>query len=155
MFACGTGSYQPVCAFIQLGARGKVRDTLVSHGPIAEGGKRTPSKWGAEGAWGGWPASLAQSLTLCMAPSSPGLAVPGCPVGMGPSPGIPFKASACCRAEHTSLLLPTRLHMSSLFPASPWADISSLALAGSWGSPHAVGDPLLGIGARTVPVQPS
>ncbi|NXG89493.1 SEM3D protein, partial [Stercorarius parasiticus] len=30
VFACGTGSYQPVCAFIQLGARGKVRDTLAS-----------------------------------------------------------------------------------------------------------------------------
>ncbi|NWW92335.1 SEM3D protein, partial [Rhynochetos jubatus] len=27
VYACGTGSYQPVCAFIQLGARGKVRDT--------------------------------------------------------------------------------------------------------------------------------
>lgn len=27
VFACGTGSYQPVCAFIQLGARGKVRLT--------------------------------------------------------------------------------------------------------------------------------
>uniref|UniRef100_A0A8D0EIV7 Semaphorin 3D n=1 Tax=Strix occidentalis caurina TaxID=311401 RepID=A0A8D0EIV7_STROC len=34
VFACGTGSYQPVCAFIQLGARGKVRDTLTSHVPI-------------------------------------------------------------------------------------------------------------------------
>uniref|UniRef100_A0A8C8A5Z8 Semaphorin 3D n=1 Tax=Otus sunia TaxID=257818 RepID=A0A8C8A5Z8_9STRI len=34
VFACGTGSYQPVCAFIQLGARGKVRDTLTSHIPI-------------------------------------------------------------------------------------------------------------------------
>ncbi|NXG37319.1 SEM3D protein, partial [Dromaius novaehollandiae] len=31
VFACGTGSYQPVCAFIQLGGRAKVRDTLVSH----------------------------------------------------------------------------------------------------------------------------
>uniref|UniRef100_A0A663EVC1 Semaphorin 3D n=1 Tax=Aquila chrysaetos chrysaetos TaxID=223781 RepID=A0A663EVC1_AQUCH len=31
VFACGTGSYQPVCAFIQLGARGKVRDTLRWH----------------------------------------------------------------------------------------------------------------------------
>ncbi|NXD97309.1 SEM3D protein, partial [Chaetorhynchus papuensis] len=31
VFACGTGSYQPVCAFIQLGARGKVRDTLDRH----------------------------------------------------------------------------------------------------------------------------
>ncbi|NXG76862.1 SEM3D protein, partial [Baryphthengus martii] len=31
VFACGTGSYQPVCAFIQLGARGKVRDTLAGH----------------------------------------------------------------------------------------------------------------------------
>uniref|UniRef100_A0A8D0KQ07 Semaphorin 3D n=1 Tax=Strix occidentalis caurina TaxID=311401 RepID=A0A8D0KQ07_STROC len=43
VFACGTGSYQPVCAFIQLGARGKVRDTLTSHVPIAEGGKRPPA----------------------------------------------------------------------------------------------------------------
>lgn len=57
MFACGTGSYQPVCAFIQLGARGKVRDTVASHGPIAEGGKRTPSKWGQkEPGEGGQPA---------------------------------------------------------------------------------------------------
>uniref|UniRef100_A0A8C3QF48 Semaphorin-3D n=1 Tax=Cyanoderma ruficeps TaxID=181631 RepID=A0A8C3QF48_9PASS len=31
VFACGTGSYQPVCAFIQLGARGKVRGTLDRH----------------------------------------------------------------------------------------------------------------------------
>ncbi|NXS57149.1 SEM3D protein, partial [Brachypteracias leptosomus] len=34
VFACGTGSYQPVCAFIQLGARGKVRAPpmrLVTH----------------------------------------------------------------------------------------------------------------------------
>ncbi|NXI18547.1 SEM3D protein, partial [Irena cyanogastra] len=35
VFACGTGSYQPVCAFIQLGARGKgaraARMQLVSH----------------------------------------------------------------------------------------------------------------------------
>ncbi|NXO20716.1 SEM3D protein, partial [Cisticola juncidis] len=35
VFACGTGSYQPVCAFIQLGARGKgtraPRMQLVSH----------------------------------------------------------------------------------------------------------------------------
>lgn len=27
VFACGTGSYQPVCAFVQLGARGKVSGT--------------------------------------------------------------------------------------------------------------------------------
>ncbi|NXO68563.1 SEM3D protein, partial [Phainopepla nitens] len=32
VFACGTGSYQPVCAFIQLGARGKApRMQLVTH----------------------------------------------------------------------------------------------------------------------------
>lgn len=42
---------------------------------------------------------------------------------------------------------------SSLFPDSPWAD-TSVSLAGFQGSPHAVGDPLLGVGARTVPLQP-
>lgn len=51
VFACGTGSYQPVCAFIQLGARGKVRDTLDRHTPMAEGVKRLLSLGaGREGA---------------------------------------------------------------------------------------------------------
>ncbi|NXN94990.1 SEM3D protein, partial [Rhinopomastus cyanomelas] len=31
VFACGTGSYQPVCAFVQLGARGKGPMQLVTH----------------------------------------------------------------------------------------------------------------------------
>lgn len=65
MFACGTGSYQPVCAFIQLGARGKVRDTLAGHIPIAEGPRHPQhvpvlllSDWGweREPAEGGRPA---------------------------------------------------------------------------------------------------
>lgn len=61
MFACGTGSYQPVCAFIQLGARSKVRDTLARPIPTADG-KRPPLQQvggiGSPGARGGWPASL-------------------------------------------------------------------------------------------------
>uniref|UniRef100_A0A452IM21 Semaphorin 3D n=1 Tax=Gopherus agassizii TaxID=38772 RepID=A0A452IM21_9SAUR len=28
VFVCGTGSYQPICAFVQLGARAQVRETL-------------------------------------------------------------------------------------------------------------------------------
>lgn len=56
VFACGTGSYQPVCAFIQLGARGKVRDSLDRHIPMAEGAKR-PLSLGAGGEGAPEPAS--------------------------------------------------------------------------------------------------
>lgn len=103
MFACGTGSYQPVCAFIQLGARGKVRGTLARHVPTVEVARDPqhipiffPSEHGGEGS--PEPGTVAsQPATVpapCMASlhvarSSPGVAEPGCPMGTGPGLGSP------------------------------------------------------------------
>lgn len=123
--------------------------TSPSSSPVTGGGRGSPRRVA------GQPGAVPDACVavLYVARSSPGLAVPGCPMGTGPGSGSPLEGPARCRPEHTSFL-PTLLHMPGLFPASPRADISPLALAGSRGSPHAVGDPLLGIGTRTVPVQP-
>uniref|UniRef100_A0A8C0IUE7 Uncharacterized protein n=1 Tax=Chelonoidis abingdonii TaxID=106734 RepID=A0A8C0IUE7_CHEAB len=39
VFVCGTGSYQPICAFVQLGARTQVRETLEGEFACAKDGE--------------------------------------------------------------------------------------------------------------------
>lgn len=65
VFACGTGSYQPVCAFIQLGARGKVRGTWTDIS-LWQKVPRDPSPWEQQERE---PQSLGSVASLVQAPA--------------------------------------------------------------------------------------
>lgn len=159
VFACGTGSYQPVCAFIQLGARGKVRDTLDRHIPMDMDSPwqkvpRDPSPWEQgerEPQSLGRAASLMQSMAFTWRVQ---LWLGSVRVSRWEWDQVLTSPLRNSLITDTPTSFPPFPPSSSLFPSSLRADISPLALPGCQGSPHAVGDPILGVGARTVPLQP-